>query len=101
MRSFKVQLSDGGLFGIEQDFSLFASDIVEAAIKAYDLLNCLHESIRQAAKDDEEFALDPENIRIVFLSDEGELTGGEVNSNNTWAQDFANQMMLDIKKYLC
>ena len=42
-----------------------------------------------------------EVIRIAYISDEGELTGGEVATNNTWAQDFADQMLTRIRKYLC
>jgi len=101
MRSFNVRFSDGGTFGIDEDFSVFASDIIEAAIKSHDLLGTLHESIRKAAEEDDEFPLDPEVIRIAYISDEGELTGGEVATNNTWAQDFADQMLQRIRKYLC
>jgi|SRR5208282_1250918 len=101
MRSFKVEINDGGMFGIEHDFSLFASDIVEAAIKAHDLLGTLHEEIRKAHEGDSEFDLDPDIIRIAFISDEGELTGGIVAPSNEWVQEFADQMMDKIKKFLC
>lgn len=101
MRSFNVQISDGGKFGIEENFSLFASDIVEASIKSYDLLNNLHEAIRKEALEAEDFPLDPEIIRICYISDEGELTGGEVSSNNTWAEEFTDGMLMRIKKFLC
>src|SRR5271154_7200136 len=101
MRSFQIRFSDGGAFGIDEDFSVFASDIIEAAIKSQDLLNTVQESIRKAALEDDEFPLDPEIIRIAYISDEGVLVGGEVNTNNTWTQDFADQMVTRIKKYLC
>ncbi len=101
MRSFNVRFSDGGTFGIDEDFSVFASDIIEAAIKSHDLLNTVHEGIRKEAAEDDEFPLDPEIVRIAYISDEGELVGGEVATNNTWTQEFADQMVARIKKYLC
>jgi len=39
MHSFAVKIDDAGAFGIDETFSLFASDIVEAAIKALDIPN--------------------------------------------------------------
>jgi hypothetical protein len=96
MRSFSVKIDDGGAFGIEETFSLFASDIVEAAIKALDILNALHENIRKT-----EFELEPEILRIAYISDEGVLTGGETAPSDTWVQEFADQMMARIKKFLC
>jgi hypothetical protein len=101
MRSFAVKIDDAGAFGIDETFSLFASDIVEAAIKAFDILNALHENIRKAAQGDDDFPLEPEVVRIAYISDEGELTGGEVAPSDTWAQEFADQMTIRIKKYLC
>ena|SRR5271166_6555182 len=101
MRSFQVRFSDGGAFGIDEDFSVFASDIIEAAIKSHDLLASLHEAIRKTAAADDEFPLDPEIIRIAYISDEGVLVGGETAPNNTWTEDFADQMVARIKKYLC
>ncbi len=100
MRSFKIGINDNNELGIEQDFCLFASDIVEAAIKSFDLLNTLQEALRKVASEDSEFKLDPETIRIAYISDEGFLTGGEVTPSNTWAEEFADQMVLRIKKYL-
>jgi len=97
MRSFNVQFSDGGTFGVDEDFSIFASDIIEAAIKSHDLLSIVHENIRKL----DDCPLDPEIVRIAYISDEGELTGGETLPNQTWAQEFADQMVLRIKKYLC
>jgi hypothetical protein len=96
MRSFAIKIDDGGAFGIDEIFSLFASDIVEAAIKALDILNALHENIRKA-----EFELEPEILRIAYISDEGVLTGGEAIPSDNWAQEFADQMTIRIKKYLC
>lgn len=101
MRSFNVRFSDGGTFGIDEDFSMFASDIIEAAIKSHDLLNTVHESIRKAAAENDEFPLDPEIVRIAYISDEGELVGGEVNTTDTWIQQFADQIVERIKKLLC
>lgn len=101
MRSFAIKITDGGAFGIDETFSLFASDIVEAAIKSFDILNALHENVRKAAQEDAEFPLDPEIVRIGYISDEGELTGGEVAPSDNWAQEFADQMTIRIKKYLC
>jgi|SRR5208337_1169210 len=101
MRSFAIKIDDGGMFGIDETFSLFASDIVEAAIKSYDILNALRENIRKTANEDAEFNLDPEIVRICYISDEGELTGGEVAPSDNWAQEFADQMAVRIKKYLC
>lgn len=100
MRSFKIGISDGGDLGVEQDFCLFASDIVEAAIKAFDFINTIQESLRKVAAKDEDFRLDPENVRIAFITDEGELTGGDVQPTENWAEDFADKMVLRIKKYL-
>jgi len=102
MRSFKIGISDGGDLGIEQDFCIFASDIVEAAIKAFDFINTIQEAIRSlAAEGDENFKrLDPENVRVNFISDEGELTGGSVQPTENWAEDFADKMVLRIKKFL-
>jgi hypothetical protein len=96
MHSFAVKIDDAGAFGIDETFSLFASDIVEAAIKALDILNALHENIRKA-----EFELEPEILRIAYISDEGVLTGGEAIPSDNWAQEFADQMTIRIKKYLC
>ncbi len=101
MRSFAIKIDDGGMFGIDETFSLFASDIVEAAIKSYDLLNTLRENLRKTAIKSDEFQLDPDIIRISYISDEGELTGGEVAPSDTWTRDFADQMAQRIKKFLC
>lgn len=101
MRSFAIKIDDGGAFGIDETFSLFASDIVEAAIKAFDILNALHENIRKAAQGNSEFPLEPEIVRIAYISDEGVLTGGEVAPSDNWAQEFADQMTVRIQKYLC
>ncbi len=100
MRSFKIGINDNNELGIEQDFCLFAGDIVEAAIKASDLLGTLQEALRKVKDEDDEFNLDPDTIRIAYISDEGLLTGGEVQPTNTWAEEFADQMVLRIKKYL-
>jgi hypothetical protein len=101
MRSFAIKIDDGGAFGIDETFSLFASDIVEAAIKSFDILNALHENIRKAALENDEFPLEPEIVRIAYISDEGVLTGGEVAPSDSWAQEFADQMTVRIQKYLC
>jgi hypothetical protein len=101
MHSFAVKIDDAGAFGIDETFSLFASDIVEAAIKALDILNALHENIRKAAQEDSDFPLEPEIVKIAYISDEGVLTGGETIPGDNWAQDFADAMTVQIKKYLC
>lgn len=101
MHSFGVKITDGGMYGIDETFSVFASDIVEAAIKSYDLLNTLQENIRKAADEDEDFQRLDGIIRISYISDEGELTGGEVAPSDTWVREFADQMTARIKKFLC
>jgi|SRR5208282_4643149 len=101
MRSFAIKIDDGGAFGIDETFSLFASDIVEAAIKSFDILNALHENIRKTASVDDEFPLDPDIIRIAYISDEPNCRWGWPHRPSTHPQEFADQMTVRIKKYLC
>ncbi len=100
MRSFKVGIDDSNEFGIDQNFCIFATDIVEAAIKSFELLNTVQEALRKVSSEDDTFHLNPESLRISYISDEGFLTGGEVTPNNSWTEEFADQMVLRIKKYL-